>query len=161
MIGYRTIAAAGIYFAALAVATPSSAQMIASSNPEGVASYFRAEGATVVITTDSEGDPRLQVMRGENLGFEVWFYNCINHKNCQSLQFYAGYSGADVDATRINIWNRTRRFGRAYLDTENNPAVEMDINMLDPGISRALFADNYRVWKVLMSEFSNFIYGRR
>lgn len=157
MIGYRTIAAATFFMAGAVVAMPSEAQ-ITASNPASIAGALRAQGLSVVTKTDTDGDPVLESALGENQKFSVFFYNCTEHRNCQTMQFYAGFSESDADAARLNDWNRSKRFGRAYIDKAGDPAIEMDIDLFGAGMSRELFEDNFQFWRILMGEFSKFIY---
>jgi hypothetical protein len=158
MIGYRTIGAILFFVGGMACAAPSQAQMITASNPQSVAAYLRSEGLTVTLKKDTDGDPLIESSLGKNQGFSVYFYNCTDHAACQTLQFYAGFTDSKADAARLNEWNRGKRFGRAYIDKVGDPVVEMDIDLNDPGMARALFADNFRLWKILMTEFPAFIY---
>ncbi|MFO0905952.1 MAG: YbjN domain-containing protein [Pirellulales bacterium] len=47
----------------------------------------------------------------------------------ETMQLYAGFSGAKISLSRINEWNRTKRFTRAYLDKDNDPVLEGDIEL--------------------------------
>ena len=158
MIGYRTIGAALFFVAGMAAVQPAAAQNVTAANPQSVAAVLRADGLQVEVKTDKDGDPLLETSLGDNQKFSVYFYNCTNHANCETVQFYAGYTDSKMDAAKLNDWNRTKRFGRAYIDSVGDPAVEMDIDLAAGGMSRALFEDNYAFWKALMSEFPKFIY---
>lgn len=46
-----------------------------------------------------------------------------------TMQLYAGFSGAKISLSRINEWNKTKRFTRAYLDKDNDPVLEGDIEL--------------------------------
>lgn len=52
----------------------------------------------------------------------------------QTMQAYFGLSGTSATVTTINEWNKTKRFGRAYIDTEGDPCVELDYD-LEGGVS--------------------------
>ena len=47
-----------------------------------------------------------------------------------SLLFYAGWA-ADIaiSLSSINDWNSASRFGRAYVDDDDDPAIELDLMM--------------------------------
>ena len=153
MIGYRTIGAA---FFLMAVAAPAGAQTL-KADPQAIAGFLRGQGLSPVVKADTDGDPLIEAQISENNKFSVYFYNCTEHKDCTTLQFYAGYTDSKMDASKLNEWNRTKRFGRAYIDNVGDPVVEMDIDMTG-GMPSALFADNYRFWKILMKDFPAFIY---
>ena len=44
------------------------------------------------------------------------------------LQLYIGFKGAKASVNRINEWNRTHRFSRAYVDKDNDPVLESDLD---------------------------------
>jgi len=135
------------------------AQMITATEPQNIAAVLQSEGYAAKIEKTSDGDP---VIRSKSSGsnFSVYFYNCEKGKNCATVQFNAGYNtDEDKQPTleKINDWNKGRRFGRAYLDNENDPIVEMDVDLDDGGLSRDLFVDNFEIWTSIMSEFEKHI----
>ena len=50
----------------------------------------------------------------------------FNHED--SLQLNASFSDK-VTMSRINEWNRTKRYTRAYLDKENDPVLQGDLEL--------------------------------
>ncbi len=59
----------------------------------------------------------------------------------QTMQAYFGLRGTKANMNMINEWNKTKRFGRAYLDADNDPCVELDYD-LEGGVSD----DSIKVW---------------
>ncbi len=59
----------------------------------------------------------------------------------QTLQAYFGLTGTKANVTSINEWNKTKRFGRAYIDGDGDPCVELDYD-LEGGVTD----DNVKVW---------------
>jgi hypothetical protein len=59
----------------------------------------------------------------------------------QTLQAYYGLSGTKANVQTVNEWNKTKRFGRAYIDAENDPCVELDYD-LEGGVSD----ESIKVW---------------
>jgi hypothetical protein len=157
MIGIRTIAAAAFFMAGMLAAAPVEAQSIDAADPQTVVAFLKGEGLTVTLKKDTDGDPLIESTLGKNQKFSVFFYNCTEHERCKTLQFYAGFTDSEADAAKLNDWNRTKRFGRAYIDKVGDPVVEMDVTT-SGGMPRPLFADNFRLWKILMNEFPAFIY---
>lgn len=150
---------AGFAIAALACATAAQAQQVTARDPQSIVSVMRDAGYQAQLDTDNGGDPLIRsASSGSNFG--VYFYNCTDNKECATVQFYASYD-TEPEATpsleKINEWNRGQRFGRAYIDTEGNPVVEMDIDLDDGGMSRALFTDNFEVWTAIMARFEEHI----
>lgn len=142
--------------AALATASPALAQVRAQA-PQTIVRSMQAAGYTAELTTDNMGDPMIRsTVAGDK--FSVLFYNCTDHRDCATVQFHAGYAvSPKISAESINTWNRDQRFGRAYLDKEGDPIVEMDVDLDDGGISDALFADNLEFWASLIPKFRDHI----
>lgn len=160
MIGIRILGAVGCFLAGALLAIPATAQNLTAANPQALANVLRGEGVTnVVVKTDKEGDPMIDASLGDNAKFTIFFYDCTNNRNCQAIQFYAGYTDSKMDPDKLNTWNRTKRFGRAYIDKVGDPVVVMDVDMNDGGMSRDLFIDNFQFWQSIMSEYSKFVYA--
>lgn len=136
---------------------PAQAQNVTASNPESIASVIRGKGFKVEVTKDSEGDP---MIRAEQDGqkFIVLFYGCTGGKDCQTVSFYAAWTGSDADLAKVNEWNRTQRFGRAYIDKDNDPCIQMEVDLDDGGMSKLLFEDNVEFWMAVMEGYAKFIF---
>ncbi len=59
----------------------------------------------------------------------------------QTMQAYFGLRGTSATITTVNEWNKTKRFGRAYIDSDGDPVVELDYD-LEGGVSD----DSVKVW---------------
>lgn len=144
--------------AAIGWATPATAQMVKAQEPMTVLAAMQKAGyATAKLGIDKLGDPYIEAAVNGTT-FQAFFYNCTDHKACATLQLHSGY---DLDktptATLINSWNRTQRFGRAWLDDQGDPILEMDIDLDDGGMSSALFADNLEFWATIVAAFEKHI----
>lgn len=142
------ILAAGLSYTSL------SAEVIEASNPNEILNVAKGFGSGT-LTKDSEGDPKISG-RIDGIAYAILFYGCKNHTKCQEIQFRAGWSGKSIDLAKINEWNRTKRFGKAYLDSDNDPNVEMSVNMTK-GVTRANLEDNFSSWSSAMSSFRDYI----
>ena len=120
--------------------------MVRAQDPNTLVSALHEAGYTAKLSTDKVGDPLItSAVSGST--FQIFFYNCKDHKNCATVQFHSGYDFTTAPSLElINEWNRTNRFGRAFLDKENDPILEMDVDLDDGGISPALFIDNLEYW---------------
>ncbi len=136
---------------------PARAQMVRAQDPDSVARAFQQGGYAAKMGTDKVGDPMLSSgVNGSN--FQVFFYNCKDHKNCATVQFRSGYSLKQrVSLEQINEFNRSQRFGRAYLDKVGDPILEMDVDLDDGGLSQALFIDNVEFWGSVLLKFEQHI----
>jgi hypothetical protein len=153
-MGYKALAAG---LAALFVTGTAQAQMVKAQNPDSVAAALRSRGQVVEMATDGTGDPMIKTVVG-GTKTTVLFYNCTNHKECATVQLYAGWHmDKPTPLDRINAWNSTKRFGRAYIDKDNDPVLEMDVDLDDGGMSQALFVDNMEFWETIVREFAQHI----
>lgn len=141
--------------------TPAAAQMVRAQDPQSVVTALQNAGYTAKLGTDKVGDPMITSAVGGTT-FQIYFYNCTANRNCATVQFHSGYDLRTVTSLEtINQWNRTQRFGRAYLDGENDPILEMDVDLDDGGVSAALFIDNIEFWTSVLSGFERHIGYRR
>ena len=147
--------------ALFALAMPAHAQMVRAQDPQSIVAALQGAGYAAKLGTDRVGDPMITSgVSGTN--FQIFFYNCTNHQQCATVQFHSGYDiTVPVTLDRINEWNRTQRFGRAFLDKENDPILEMDVDLDDGGLSRALFIDNVEFWASVLGKFEQHIGYRR
>lgn len=139
--------------AALCAAPSAFAQV--RGDPEVIALLMEDAGLQARRSTAEDGAPMLQ-SNIDGIDFYVYFYECT--PVCGALQFTAGF---DLDAAMpmemANLWNRDRRFGKVYLDGTGDPFVEMDIGLAGEGIGRDNFLDALDTWRVILSEFRDFI----
>lgn len=140
-----------------AYALPAHAQMVRAQDPQSVVSAMQGAGYTAKLGVDKVGDPKIDSSVSGSR-FTVFFYNCTANKACATIQFHSGYDiTTPVPLERINEWNRSQRFGRAYLDKEGDPVIEMDLDLDDGGLSAALFTDNLEFWDAVLGKFERHI----
>ncbi len=145
---------------ASAWAMPAQAQMVNAQEPNSVVSALLDAGYSAKLGTDAVGDPMITSSVG-GTSFQIFFYNCVQHKACATVQFHSGYDLENPGLELINNWNRTQRFARGYLDKENDPILEMDLDLDDGGMSRLLFIDNIEFWSTQLGEFEKRIGYRK
>jgi hypothetical protein len=142
-------------------AVPVQAQSVQAQDPESVVQALQEAGYAARLGTDKVGDPMI-TSGASGTTFQIFFYNCTNHTACATVQFHSGYDLQNpVGLDHLNEWNRAKRFGRAFLDKENDPALEMDVDLDDGGMSRALFIDNIEFWTTILGEFERHIGYRK
>ena len=149
-----------IWILALTLLMPVAAS--ADSLPDGgvtvqeVARSLQDKGFQTEITTDKDGDPLIKSLL-EGAKFSVYFYECGGNPRCKSIQFAAGFAmNGKMQASRVAQWNRTKRFGRVYQDDENDPWVEMDMDM-EHGATTEAMTNNVDRWVVVLNEFRKYI----
>ena len=140
--------------------TPSSPSadgpLIEASDPEGIVSEMQRLGYRAQLTTDSVGDPQIKSAVGGS-DFLVWFYDCQDGKDCESIQFSVGFNTpSGLDLAVANEWNQKNRYANVHLDDERDPYIQMDIATLG-GMSPELFAENLRLWENILERFKKYI----
>ncbi len=136
---------------------PAQAQMVRAQEPASLVRAMEQAGYPAKLGTDKVGDPMITSSIGER-AFQVFFYNCKDHLACATVQFHVGYDlTSSPSFERINEWNRVKRFGRAFLDNENDPILEMDVDLDDGGLSQLLFVDNLEFWSSVLGDFEKHI----
>ena len=153
----RKLSHAILALAAGAVGAPAGAQMVSAARPDTIVKAMQGAGYAAKLETDSTGDPMI-VSGAGGTAFRVLFYGCETGRNCETIQFAAGYDKqGETPLATVNDWNRTQRFGRAFIDTEGDPILQMDVDLDDGGVSNALFTDNLEYWVAVKQGFEKHI----
>ncbi len=140
----------------LAGAAPAAAQMVTAKDPQSVVKVLQDAGFQAKLDKSEDGEPMIR-SGASGSKFTIFFFNCTAGKDCATVQFYSGYEKKGLKLEQINAWNQGQRFGRAYLDKEGEPAIEMDLDLDDGGVSPALFTDNLEFWTTIMAGFEKHI----
>ena len=74
-------------------------------------------------------------------------------KDKASILFRASFDW-DVPLSRINSWNRTKKYSRSYLDHENDPVLELDLD-LEGGVTRARIVSFLKTSNISFSVWRN------
>jgi hypothetical protein len=144
-------------FALVSAAASADAQLVRAQDPQSVVKAMQAHGYVAELTSDQTGDPMIR-SAASGTNFQVLFYNCTNHRECATVQFHVGYDLKTAPSLEsINEWNRGQRFGSAHLDKENDPILEMDVDLDDGGLSPLLFIDNLEFWTSALGRFEKHI----
>jgi hypothetical protein len=139
-------------FACLAATPVYAAKLISAEDPDVILAMANAHGSAS-LTTDSEGDPKI-VGTIDGTRYSILFYGCSNGTDCDDIQFTAAWGGYRVPMRDINAWNRDMRYGKAYLDDENDPVLEMTVN-IDYGVSKRNLDDTFNWWSVALDGFKS------
>ena len=120
-----------------------------------VARVLQSKGFQAEVTTDKQGDPLVRSSSGGSK-FGVYFYECKGQQRCPSIQFSAGFAGTGITAAKVAEWNHSNRFGRAYQDKDNDPWVEMDVDV-EHGAHTEALANDLERWIAVMGAFMRYI----
>ena len=144
----------------LAVRAPATG-LVRAQDPQSLVRALQNGGYQAKLGVDRVGDPMI-TSGFSGTSFQIFFYNCTNHTQCATVQFHSGYDfDHPLPLETINEWNRSERFGRAYLDKESDPILEMDVDLDDGGLSPALFIDNIEFWTSVLGKFEKHIGYRK
>ena len=147
-----------LVLAALLAASPYAfaQEIVDATNPGKLADIIRDLGYRAVLSTDSVGDPKIETsVNGTDA--TILFFGCEDNANCKILLFKIGYDLADgTELEVINTWNQEKLYGRAYLDDEKDPWIEMPVN-LSGGVTRENFEDTFDWWDKVVGEFEQHI----
>lgn len=130
--------------------------MVSAKDPQKIVEIAKGFG-TATLEKDSSGDPKI-TGRIDGTRYMILFFGCTNNKDCSSIQFAAGWSmpkDKRLSIAQMNEWNKTKRFGKAYIDDENDPVIEMDLPLYDVPV--AYLEDSFEWWQAAVGEFSNYV----
>lgn len=129
-------------------------KLVDAANPEALLALARYFGPADLMV-DEMGTP---LMRGSMNGetYVLLFLGCKQGKHCSDIQFASSWPQSRVSLEQLNLWNRSMRYGRAYLDLEEDPVLEMTVN-LQHGVSAGNLAEWFDWWRVTSAYFSQLV----
>ena len=107
------------------------------------------------LETQSNGDPKISG-KVEGVTYQVFFMNCTSNTNCEDLNFYAGFRDNKPTLEVINAWNRDKRFGKAYLDSDLDAVIEFDLNLVH-GVTRENLDAAFSLWTLILDQYTTYI----
>lgn len=150
------LSAALMVSSVLGLSAPAFAQTIDGSAIDDILALAQGYGEATLETQDN-GQPRI-AGQVDGVPYQVFFLNCGSGL-CEDLNFYAGFGGIKPAMDSMNAWNRDKRFGRAYLDSDLDAVIEYDIN-LEYGVARENLNAAFGVWSLVLAQFADYVgYG--
>ena len=143
--------------ATLLAAAPASAGPLPQSGIsfQQMVEIMTRHGLPATISRDSNG-VQIITSRVININFDVYFYECQNGF-CRDIQFAAGWSNATgATPDRVNEWNTTKRFIRAYWKPGNVVWAEQDAR-ISLGSTENIDED-LTLWPQMLGEFKTFMH---
>ena len=154
--GFKAAILAGLLATSgLAIAAPAANKLIDGHNPQAILALAKDLGAAS-LDKDDVGDPMITGQM-DGYHYDLFFYDCEQGRNCNTVQFRATFE-PDKKATyaRMHTWNKTKRFGQAYLDDNRDAVLTWDIN-LTGGVTVDNWNDTMDTWGHTMDSFSRFL----
>lgn len=126
-------------------------QILTSITADEMATILKDMGFSPELATDSAGDPMIR-LPVEGLKSLIFFYGGSGGRY-ESYQYSAGFRMETKPGHEaVNEWNRKKRFGKVYLDSEDDPHIEMDVS-LSGGVQREYISETVRTWRAVFGAF--------
>ena len=135
--------------------TPCGAGLVCASNPDAVMKAMEKAGLKPKKSTDNDGDPMIE-SDAATYHFQVYFYGCEQHRNCDSLRFEVAFrKEPDNTAELANKWNANQRFIHLGVKPDGRMVAAYDLAMIG-GTTERNFADVLDWWKSQLEEMALF-----
>ena len=146
LLALVVVAAASLASASMARDIPATGLTI----PD-IVSWLQAGGYQAQVITGSDGKQHVKTA-ANGVSFGVYLFDCKEGR-CGSVQFAAGWDTKGTqDQARVGVWNRDKRWARAYIDSSNDPWLEMDCD-ITPGGTYELLDDEFATWRSVVTQF--------
>ncbi|WP_409613853.1 YbjN domain-containing protein [Phenylobacterium sp.] len=121
-----------------------------------VTQALQSRGYKAEVSATSDGEPVI-LSGADGSNFRVFFYTCRETPRCASIQFAAAFDlDKGMTLEQINGWNRGKRFGRAYLDDEMDPFLEMDVDF-EHGATAEAVVNALDTWVAVLPVFKEYV----
>jgi hypothetical protein len=149
-----SILSGAAFSAATATSSMADSNLVDATDPDRILEIARGYGSAN-LDTFTDGTPMI-IGRIDGNRYNVFFYGCDENKeNCRSIQFYIGWTDADLSLAALNEWNKTKRWFQAYQDDEGDSIIEMDVNLFG-GVSFSNIDDVFDWWRIGITQFRDF-----
>lgn len=144
-----------VLITAVTLSLPVTAQDILDGGDVDAILAIASAHGEAALEAQNDGSPRISGSIN-GIGYQLFFMNCTDGANCEDLNFYAGFSDLKPTVDSINDWNRNKRFGNAYLDSDLDAVIEFDVN-LEFGVTRENLDAAFGLWGLLMEQYAEHI----
>lgn len=134
---------------------PCGKDLVCASAPDTVLQAMLAANFHAKLAKDENDDPVVEVT-GEPYRFDVYFYGCEQHRNCDSLRFEVSFAKEEQAGIALaNEWNAGHRFLTAAVKENGGFILSYDIGMIG-GTTKRNFADTLDWWNSMLGEAGDF-----
>lgn len=132
---------------------PARTDRLVTSNDGNVLLEFARTLGDATLGKDSFGDPEI---KGDVNGtdYRIYFDGCTSGRDCSDMIFVVHWEDDYVTMDDVNEWNAGRYHGKAYLDSDGDPAMELVVNLAH-GVSRANMESTFELWERTVSRFES------
>ncbi len=154
----KTAALLGLAMVALTAPSAQAEPMVEDISGTELMAVLRAEGIDAKpLEGGWAGDPVLEGRYGA-YSFVVSTHRCSGEpRRCSLIDFSAGFQPSrPIDLERIDSFNESWVFGKAYLADTGTAYVDFPVNLSD-GVSAGNLVDNIRIWKEILPLFEKVV----
>lgn len=156
-MNFRTKLFGGLATVVMITSATFATAQVTATDAQVVLKAMQDFGLVATMGADTQGDPKIS-SRVSDTKFSVYFYGCKENTNCTSIMIKAGYDLTNgISASKVNEWNRQKRFSKAYIDDDGDPFLELDVNLDFEGVGPKNFEDTLDWWRLLVEGFEEFI----
>jgi hypothetical protein len=118
---------------------------------EEVVAWLQSGGYSAKVVTAESGKRHIMT-NAHGTPFDIFTPGCQSGR-CASLELVCAFScKGKFDVSRLNEWNSTIPWCKAYYDTVNDPCLDMDI-ALSPGGTYESLNDQFLTWNRVLGNF--------
>jgi hypothetical protein len=69
--------------------------------------------------------------KGQNVVWKIDGRSCLLliAEDNESIQFYVGITDSKANLSRVNEWNKNKKYSRSYIDNDGDPVLELDLDL--------------------------------
>ena len=128
----------------------------AGLSADDVAKWLQDAGYKATVKTNTDGSKSVNSAT-DGTNFSVDMYDCHDKATCTAIQFSVGFDTKGAwTAAKMNDYNSTKRWVRAYVDDKNDPWLEQDVDLIPGGTWEGL-DDQFAVWRQMLGDFEKYI----
>lgn len=148
---------AAMLIAAMAIAVPAHAQE-ARVDPEHIMTVLKDAGYPAEYFNEDD-DFRQILSQAGNRQFLVEMWDCVDGKECQTLEFYANFPMEEKPTKeRIDAYSGPREGVRIWLDRRGDAVIRQELDINAPGgLSDEQFIAQLKSWETKLTGFAAYL----
>lgn len=148
---------AAVLIAALAIAVPARAQE-ARVDPEHIMTVLKDAGYPAEYFNQDKTFRQILSKSG-NYQFLVEMWDCVDGKDCQTLEFYANFPREQKPTKeQLDAYSGPREGVRIWLDRRGDPVIRQELDINAPGgLSDEQIVAQLKAWDTNLSGFATYL----
>ena len=153
-MNFKSLVVGAVLALGLAVSAQAQDDLLTGNNVDDILNIARGYGSAT-LDVQTNGDPKI-TGKMDGVTYQVYFRNCTDNANCEDLNFYAGFLDLKPSLEVINDWNYNKRFSRAYLDSDLDACIEMDLD-LAYGVTTDYMDATFGLWSLVLGQYTEHV----